>query len=155
MNDVRGNSDSWVGEAVFNTLHNPPPGYEIICGRPTSKQNPDRLGDVWPEMWKFMSTKQKDKVVADWRMKCEQGNDAKKRGNTAETHALSMLKMYAQLKNDETNSDQVTTDLAHDGAEGDFCDRSPEVVPSGAGGRSLRIDGKFRGGRRCLARRLR
>lgn len=55
--DVRELPDFWVGETVFNKLHNSPPGCEIIWGRPTREQNTARRGDIWPEMWKLMGTK--------------------------------------------------------------------------------------------------
>lgn len=96
-----------------------------------------------------MSTKQKKEAVADWRVKSQQVNEArKKRGISAENHGLARINMYIQPNNDEMNSSGRTA--AHPtsvGAGGDSYDPTSEVFAKGAGGRSLRIDGKFWGGR--------
>lgn len=74
---VRELSDFCIGETVLNKLHNAPPGYAFIWGRPTRMQTAARPGDLWPELWRLMSTKHKEKAVEDWRVKPEQVNAAR------------------------------------------------------------------------------
>lgn len=152
---VREHSDFWAGGAVFYKLRNPPPGNEQILGRPTRAQKTARPGDICPDMWKLMSTAQKKKAVADWRVKSEQVNEARKRrGISAEVHGMSLLNLYVQPKTHEMNdARQNTAPQCDDGAGGDSCNNASGAIPpmagsdlcalmnsSGAGGDASRSD---------------
>lgn len=92
--DVRERSDFWVGETICDKLHHPPPGYGLIWGRPTMKPNTAHPRDNWQNMRMLMSTNQKKKAAADWRVMSGKVNEARqKTGISAEVHVLSMLNL--------------------------------------------------------------
>lgn len=88
-------SEYWVGETVFDKLHIPPPGYEVICGRRMRKQTTTRPGDMVRGV-EDDEPEPENKAIADWQVNSEQVKEARiKRGFSAVTDRILMLGMYA------------------------------------------------------------
>ena len=45
----------------------PPVGYSSVEGRLTKTKETTRPGNVWPEIWRTLSKKQKGKAIKDWQ----------------------------------------------------------------------------------------
>ena len=60
-------SDVWTGFTRFVLLkERPPEGYTWSGERLTRKQKTSRPGDVWPDIWKFMSDAAEEKAEQRW-----------------------------------------------------------------------------------------
>ena len=62
-------SEPWTGRTIFYLLRQPlPEGWEWVQGRPTRKQKTNRPPTIWPEFWKALSSKQKERAVQQWAL---------------------------------------------------------------------------------------
>ena len=54
---------------MFYLLRQPlPEGWEWVQGRPTRKQKTNRPPTIWPEFWKALSSKQKERALQQWAL---------------------------------------------------------------------------------------
>ena len=75
-------SAPWTGKTKFDLIRQiPPPGHTYVDGRLTKSQETTRPGNVWPEVWKSMSTKAKKLAIKEWIPELKSRTEARaKRG---------------------------------------------------------------------------
>ena len=62
-------SEPWTGRTIFNLLRQPlPEGWEWVRGRATRIQRSNRPPTIWPELWKVLSSKQKEQAAREWAL---------------------------------------------------------------------------------------
>ena len=62
-------TEEWVGKTIFEYRHFPPKKDHCwVAGRETKIQETTRAGNVWPEVWKSLSPKKKEKAIKDWEI---------------------------------------------------------------------------------------
>ena len=75
-------SSAWMGRTTFDLLRpRPLVGYSYVEGRLTKAQETSRPGNVWPEIWRTPSKRQKAKVITDWQhLSSEHDKERARRG---------------------------------------------------------------------------
>ena len=72
----------WTGQTSFELLRpRPPVGYSYVGGRLTKTQETTRPANVWLEIWRTLSKKQKGKAIKDWQqLSAERDRERAQRG---------------------------------------------------------------------------
>ena len=94
--------DSWTGRTTFELLRPPPPaGYSYVEGRLTKTQETTRPGNVWPEVWRTMSQKQKQKARssrAEVNKRREEGRNARGIKNIPDEEVDAYTKVLSETR---------------------------------------------------------